>query len=168
MKFYFKIKISEKSNKNYFLNENNLLLLVIIFAIIIKIKNSIKICWKIKIGQTIGNLNETPMVISLKWPLATTYQRTGRAGPPGSGRPYGSASPCRWPLELPFGQESRDRCLFSPLSGFHSINIGVAGRSPSPLSHSLIFTHSLALKFLSSIFQQVLVQESSAKISTSS
>ena len=149
MNFYVKIKISEKFYKNHFLNKNNLLLLVIIFAIIIKIKNSIKICWKIKIGQTVGNLNETPMVISLKWPLATTYQRTGRAGPLGSGRPHGSASPCRWPLALPFGQESRDRCLVSPLSGFHFINIGWLGEAPHP-SHTLSFslTH-----LLSSFFQ---------------
>ena len=42
-------KIFEKSYKNHFLNKNNLLLLVIIFAIIIKIKNLIKFCWKMKI-----------------------------------------------------------------------------------------------------------------------
>ena len=150
------------------MNKNNLLLLVIIFVIIIKIKNSVKICWKIKIGQTIENLDETPTVISLKWLLASTYQRTGRAGSLGGERSHWLVGPCRWPMALPFGQEPCDRCPFSPLSSFHSINTGEAERSPSPLSHSLIFTHSLALKFLSSIFQQVLVQESSAKISRSS
>ena len=60
LNFYVKIKILEKFYKNHFLNENNLLLLVIIFAIIIKIKNSIKICWKIEIEHTIRNLDETP------------------------------------------------------------------------------------------------------------
>jgi len=49
LNFYVKIKIFEKFYKNHFLNKNNLLLLVIIFVIIIKIKNSINFCWKIKI-----------------------------------------------------------------------------------------------------------------------
>jgi hypothetical protein len=47
------------------LNKNNLLLLVIIFAIIIKIKNAIKFCWKFKNDQGVGDLDETPMVIGL-------------------------------------------------------------------------------------------------------
>ena len=73
MNFYVKIKIFEKSSKNHFLNKKNLLLLVIIFAIIIKIKNLIKYCWKIKIEQAVGDLDETPMVTGLKRPLATPY-----------------------------------------------------------------------------------------------
>ena len=81
MNFYVKIKIFEKSHKNHFLNKNNFLLLVIIFAIIIKIKNSIKYCWKIKIKQAARDLDETPMFTGLKWPLATPCQRAGRAGP---------------------------------------------------------------------------------------
>ena len=86
-------KIFEKSYKNHFLNKNNLLLLVIIFTTIIKIKNSIKNYWKIKIEQAVGDLDETPMVTGLNWPLATPCQRIGRAGPlgrratPGVGRP---------------------------------------------------------------------------------
>jgi len=51
LNFYVKIKIFETFYKNHFLNKHNLLLLVIIFAIIIKIKNSIKISWKIKNEQ---------------------------------------------------------------------------------------------------------------------
>jgi hypothetical protein len=66
LNFYVKIKISEKSTKNHFLNKNNLLLLVIIFAINIKIKNSIIFCWKIRIKHVIGNLDKIPMVIGLK------------------------------------------------------------------------------------------------------
>ena len=45
---------------------NNLLLLVIIFTIIKKIKNSIKICWKIKNEQAVGSLNENPTATNLK------------------------------------------------------------------------------------------------------
>ena len=48
LNFYVKIKILEKIHKNHFLNKNNLLLLVIIFTIIMKIKNSIKFCLKNK------------------------------------------------------------------------------------------------------------------------
>ena len=59
MIFYDKIKIFKKFYKNHFLNKNNLLLLVIIFAIIIKIKNLIKYCWKIKIEQAVGDLDKT-------------------------------------------------------------------------------------------------------------
>ena len=66
LNFYVKIKFFEKFYKNHFLNKNNLLLLVIIFAIIIKIKNSIKICWKIKNEQAVGSLDENPTATNLK------------------------------------------------------------------------------------------------------
>jgi len=73
LNFCVKIKLSKKFYKNHFLNKNNLLLLVIIFAIIIKIKNLKKYCWKIISEQTIG---------SLKWPLGANRQRRDQAGPP--------------------------------------------------------------------------------------
>jgi uncharacterized membrane protein YidH (DUF202 family) len=75
--FYVKIKIFEKTHKNHFLHKNNLLLVVIIFAIIIKIKNAINFYWKFKNEQAIEDLDETPTVIGLNWPLAATCQRGG-------------------------------------------------------------------------------------------
>ena len=54
LNFYVKIKFFEKFYKNHFLNKNNLLLLVIIFAIIIKIKHSIKFVGKSKSGRPLG------------------------------------------------------------------------------------------------------------------
>ena len=77
LNFYVKIKFFEKFYKNHFLNKNNLLLLVIIFAIIIEIKNSIKYCWKIEIKQAFGDLDETPMVTGFKLPLTMICQRRG-------------------------------------------------------------------------------------------
>ena len=52
--FYVKIKIFKKFYKNHFLNKNNLLLLIIIFTIIIKIKNSKKIVGKSKMSKPLG------------------------------------------------------------------------------------------------------------------
>ena len=171
MDFYVKIKIFKKNYKNHFLNKNNLLLLVIIFTIIIKIKNSIKICWKIKIEQAVVSLDETPMATNLKWPLATPCQRTGRAGPLGGRATPRAGRPLQVAVGVALRTEAGDHCPLLPPLGFSLYKYrGWSGEplTPISLSHFQSLTHSLALKFLSSIFQQILVQESSARIPSSS
>ena len=58
-----------------------------------KIQNIIKVLWKFNFESKVLKPSRAPTVTSLKWPLATTYQRIGRVGPPGAGNPRGWPAP---------------------------------------------------------------------------
>ena len=154
MNFYVKIKIFEKSTKNHFLNKNNLLLLVIIFAIIIEIKIQSNIVGKSKLSKPLGIWTKPQLyqVSNDRWPLPA--KGVARRAHLGASDPMGRLAPAggHWLCPL----VSRRLAVASPpplgFSLYKYLRRPGELITPLTLSHFHPLTHSLALKFLSSIF----------------